>query len=97
MHIDDPTAPTIPAGNIPSLFDSLDTALKRGGTGDALEALGVPDQLRAAHEALTAEARDLGVGLGNAISLVNVAALALHQQDTDADSGPPRWSTVSIS
>lgn len=79
MHIDDPTAPVTPANNFLSLFDSLDTALKRGGTGDALEALGVLDQLRAAHEALTAEARDLGVGLGNAISLVNVAALALHQ------------------
>lgn len=77
--------PTTPAGDLLSLFDSLEAALKRGGTGDALEALGVLDQLRAAHEPLVSEARDLGAGLSNAIALVNVAALALHYQCTDAD------------
>lgn len=72
------TAPITPAGNIFPFRDATEAALKRGGTDDALEALGALDQLRAAYEALTADARDLGVGLGNAISLVNVAALTLH-------------------
>lgn len=86
MHIDDPTAPATPANNFLSLFDSLDTALKRSGTGDAFEALGVLDQLRAAHKSLIKDVEDARFEIGNVISLVNVAALALRQQDCDADS-----------
>lgn len=79
---DGSTAPATSAGNILSFLDSIEAAINRGETGDALALL---EPLRAAHQLLVVQAQDLGVGLGNAISLVNVAALALHYQCTDAD------------
>lgn len=79
---DGSTTPTLPGGDILSFIDSIEAAINRAETGDAL---GLLEGLRAAHQLMVVQAQDLGVGLRNAISLVNVAALALHAQDADAD------------